>query len=92
MHRATLLLGLFLVLTACGPVSPERAARECEERARKAAGPTGQVRIGAGSGGVTTGLELAVTTDFLKGRDPIAVYDDCVWSRTGQAPIRPPRL
>ncbi len=59
-----------------------------------ASGVTGQVRIGAGSGGVKTGLDLGVvlSSDTVRGRDPMNVYNDCVWSKTGQAPIRPPRL
>ena len=90
VHIALVLAGL--LLTACGPVSPEHAARECEERAQAAKGVNGQVRVGAGTGGVTTGLDLAVTTDFLRGRDPQEVYIHCVEARTGQAPHRPPRL
>lgn len=88
------LLGLVLILTACGPMSPERAARECEDRARKARPLTGQARMGVGSGGVTTGFDVGIvlSSDTLRGRDPADVYSECVWSKTGQAPIRPPRL
>ncbi len=87
-------LGVVATLTACGPISPERAAQECEERARSSTALTGQARMGVGSGGVTTGLDLGIvlSSDTLSRRDPGAVYSDCVWSKTGQAPIRPPRL
>ena len=91
-QAAAIILGGALLLTACGPISPERAARECEERAQKAKGVSGQVRVGAGTGGVKTGIDLAVTTDFLRGRDPEEVYIQCVQTKTGQAPYRPPRL
>jgi hypothetical protein len=79
-----------LVLTACGPVSPELAARQCEERARAALGPTGEVGLGISSGGKTSaGFEIGVTSDYLQGRDPYQVYESCVRQKTGQGPIRP---
>ena len=79
-----------VTLAACGPISPERAAEQCEERARAATGPTGEVRFGVNSDGETSaGLEIGVTTDFLRGADPFVVYDQCVRQKTGQGPIRP---
>jgi len=83
------------MLTACTPVpvDPERAAAQCEEQARAAQGPTGSVRIGANSNtGGYVRTEIGVTSDFLAGRDPMAVYEQCVYQRTGAGPIRPPRL
>lgn len=78
------------LLAACGPVSPELAARQCEDRANAAAGPTGEVGIGINNRGkVSTGIEIGVTSDFIRGRDPQAVYEDCVIAKTGQPPIRP---
>lgn len=88
-------LPLLLGLAACAPapISPERVADICEERARAAQGPTGSVTVGTNSetGGFGS-VELGVTTDFLAGRDPVAVYNACVFDRTGAAPIRPPVL
>lgn len=79
-----------LALAACGPVSPERAADMCEERANAATGPTGEVGIGVNnSGDVKSKLEIGITSDFLQGRDPYEVYDTCVRKKTGQGPIRP---
>lgn len=79
-----------LIAAACGPVSPEIAARMCEERARAATGPTGEVGIGITSGGDTEGsFEVGITSDYLQGRDPYEVYDTCVRQKTGQGPIRP---
>ncbi|SHJ24386.1 hypothetical protein SAMN04488012_106100 [Palleronia salina] len=69
-------------LAACGPMSPEAAQRVCADRARAAAGPTGTVGIGVGSGGVATDLEIGISSDFIRGRDPQAVYDDCMARRT----------
>ena len=81
---------LGLALTACGPMSPERAADMCEDRARAAAGPTGEVGVGISSrDGVIGRLEIGVTSDYLRGRDPFEVYDSCVREKTGQGPIRP---
>jgi hypothetical protein len=34
------------LLAACGPLSPEAAARTCEARARAATGPTGEIYMG----------------------------------------------
>lgn len=75
---------------SCGPISPERAAEQCEERAREAAGPTGEIGIGINSNGrVTSGISIGVSSDFLKGKDPEQVYVDCVQRKTGQPPVRP---
>ena len=88
---AKLLLGLTLV--SCGPVSPERAADMCEERARAATGPTGEVGIGITSDGDARGrFEIGITSDYIRGRDPYDVYDSCVRQKTGQGPIRPLEL
>ena len=79
-----------VVLMSCGPVSPELAAKQGEERARAATGPTGSFGIAVNNRGETrTGLSIGVTSDFLKGRDPYEVYDSCVRQKSGQGPIRP---
>lgn len=82
----------FLVV-GCTPMSPERAADRCEERARGAQAPEAAVTIGANSrtGGFVDG-EISITSDFIQGRDPVAVYESCVFQLTGELPIRPPRL
>jgi hypothetical protein len=77
------------LVAACGPVSPELAAYQCEERARAATGPTGEIAVGVGSGGVGGRVEVGITSDYLQGRDPYSVYDSCVRQKTGQGPIRP---
>lgn len=89
-------LGLcMLVLAGCEipPPDPERVAQECEERARAAQGPTGRVGAGVNSNsGPFTNVVIGVTSDFVLGRDPNAVYSECVQRRTGAAPIRAPNL
>ena len=81
---------MICTLSACGPMSPEAAARACEERARAATGPTGEVGVGITSRGkVESDWEVGVTSDFLYGRDPYQVYEDCVRQKSGQGPIRP---
>ncbi|MBR2656382.1 hypothetical protein [Yoonia sp.] len=84
---------MFVVLAACGPITPERAADRCEERARAAQGPTfgGTVGVNSNSGGFAS-AQIGVTADALRGRDPLEVYDSCVVRLTGQPPIRPARL
>lgn len=93
--RLLLLLPAAALLAACEPVpmTPERAAALCEERARDAQGPTGAVTIGASSeDGPFAGARVGLSTDFLTGRDPLEVYESCVIARTGAPPVRPPRL
>ena len=78
------------LVVACGPVSPELAARQCEERANAAAGPTGSASIGINNKGkVSTGIEIGVTSDYIRQRDPYVVYEECVIAKSGQPPIRP---
>ena len=78
------------ILAACGPVSPELAAKQCEERARAATGPTGSVGIAVNNRGETRArARLGITSDYLQGRDPYEVYDSCVRRKSGQGPIRP---
>ncbi|MEO9823095.1 MAG: hypothetical protein ABJF50_01595 [Paracoccaceae bacterium] len=81
-----------LMLGACGPMSPDRAADVCEDRARAAQGPTGEIGVGVGSGGTSGSFEIGVTSDYLQGRDPYQVYENCVRQKTGQGPIRPLEL
>ena len=86
---------LLSAIAACAPapIEPERVAEICEERARAAQGPTGGVTIGTNSrtGGFGA-LEIGLSSDFLAGRDPVDVYESCVFDRTGSTPIRPPVL
>jgi hypothetical protein len=79
----------FVVLSACGPMSADRAADLCEDRARAATGITGEIGVGVGSEGASSRIELGVTSDYLQGRDPYEVYESCVRQKTGQGPIRP---
>lgn len=80
------------VLSACGPVSPERAAKLCEDRARAALGPEGKVGVGIGTNGIGGGFAVSVSSDYLRGRDPLVVYEECVRDKTGEAPFRAPVL
>lgn len=83
-------LALPVVLLACGPITLAEAERQCFERARLAKQPRGEISVGASSDGRTAaGLELNVSSDFLLGRDPSAVYESCVMQKTGEPPSRP---
>ncbi|MEQ8365440.1 MAG: hypothetical protein RIB61_01930 [Roseicyclus sp.] len=86
---AVVVAALLLPLAACGPASPERAFRECSERARLAESPRGSVGVGVGSGGASASGSLTITSDFLRGRDPYVVYDQCFRNMTGAGPTRP---
>ncbi len=87
MKRVILLL---LLLSACGPVSLQQAERACFERARLAQQPRGEVAVGINSDGKVGGaFELNVSSDYVQGRDPSAVYDQCVVQKSGQVPSQP---
>lgn len=94
LRPGILLLALTaLLLAACGPISPEQAANQCEEQARRAAGPTGKIGIGVNSNGqVTNSFSIGISSDALLGKDPEQVYLDCIRRKTGQEPIRPLEL
>lgn len=90
--RFGLVLGCLvpLALAACGPMALAEAERQCFERARLAQQPRGVVSVGADSDGRTAaGFELNVSSDFLLGKDPAAVYESCVMSKAGEPPSRP---
>ncbi len=90
--RSVVLLSAALV-TACTPISPERAADRCEERARAAQGPQIGLTLGANSdSGPFASGSIGISADAIRGRDPVAVYESCVFNLTGELPIRPPRL
>lgn len=94
MLRPFVGLGLVLALTACNiPVSPQQAADRCEDRARAAQAPEGSLSIGTNSNtGPFASASVSVSSDFVRGTDPVALYESCVFNLTGELPIRPPRL
>lgn len=88
MWRAALLV--LVPLAACGPVSREQAERDCFARASLAQQPRGEVGLGMDSRGRAAGnFEITVTSDYIQGRDPAAVYDACVYQKSGQLPSQP---
>ena len=91
MIRVTSAMLSFAVgLAGCGPVPLAQAERQCFERARLAQQPRGEVALGLGSGGRTGGsFEIDISSDYIRGRDPSAVYDACVVQAAGQPPSRP---
>ncbi|OUD08972.1 hypothetical protein BVC71_09665 [Marivivens niveibacter] len=92
MYRWFLISALAAV-AACGPIAPERAAQICEERAQRADGPFGNITLGTNSkSGAFASGEIGISTDYLRGTDPMTVYERCVVDLTGTGPIRPPSL
>ena len=90
MRMRALALLPILALVACGPIPVDRAEQQCLDRARLAAKPRGMVSVGATSNGdATAGLKLEVSSDYIMGRDPSAVFDTCVYQKSGQPPTRP---
>lgn len=90
MRTVMSVLALFGAVS-CGSVNPELAAQRCEARARAATGPTGEVKFGVNSNtGAYSRAQIGVSSDFLLGRDPVQVYENCVLRKTGKLPIRQP--
>ena len=84
-----------VVVSACTPVpvDPVIAAQRCEDRARAAQAPTGEVKFGVNSRtGAMSSFKIGITDDFVRGLDPELVYDRCVLEMTGANPIRRPVL
>lgn len=87
MRRA---LALVLLLAACGPMSLRQAEEVCFDRARLAKHPRGEAAIGVGSGGKVGGeLDVTISSDWILGKDPAALYETCVTAKAGQPPSRP---
>lgn len=87
--RRSFAVSALLLLAACSPMTVAEAERQCLERARLAAQPRGEVVVGAGTEGPFAGVAVRVSSDYITGRDPSAVFDSCVMTKAGQAPSRP---
>ncbi|WP_342076649.1 hypothetical protein [Yoonia sp. SS1-5] len=82
-----------LVVAGCTPPTPEQAADRCEDRARAAQAPEVGVTLGANSqSGPFASGNISISLDQIRGRDPLEVYESCVFRLTGEPPVRPPRL
>ncbi|MCQ0969672.1 hypothetical protein MLD63_04420 [Paracoccus sp. TK19116] len=79
-------------LAACGPIPVDQAERVCLDNARLAKAPRSTAVIGVGAGGGNVrpygSLEIDVSSDYIRGRDPAVVYQQCVLRRSGQVPTR----
>jgi hypothetical protein len=90
MRLAVFILAPAIALAACGPIPVNRAEEQCFDRARLAAKPRGMISAGVNSNGdAMGGLKLEVSSDYLMGRDPSAIFDTCVYQKSGQPPTRP---
>ena len=83
MIARAIFVGLLPVVAACGPVPVDQAERSCLR---------GSIAMGVGSGsGGTRGfgsVELEISSDYIRGRDPSDVFSRCVQRRSGQMPER----
>lgn len=89
--RAALFL-LPLALLACTPVppNPERVAERCADRAKEAEGPKTSVTLGVNSEtGTFAKGSIGISSDYILGRDPYVIYENCVRRLTGQGPVIP---
>ncbi|WP_347311261.1 hypothetical protein [Defluviimonas sp. SAOS-178_SWC] len=89
MRIAMPTIALFPLLAACGPIPVERAERECFQRAHLAASPRGMIAVGTGTSGPRVKGDISISSDFIQGKDPSALYDACVFQKSGQPPRRP---
>ncbi len=89
--RAYLALAASALLASCGPMPVARAEALCQDEADLAAKPRGEITMGVGSGGSHSSISLEISSDYLRGRSPEAVYNACVQNRAGVAPSRPYR-
>lgn len=89
MRGSRVAVGLLAMVAACGPIPRDVAESQCFQQARLAKHPRGSVGLGVTSNGPAATGEITLTSDFLMGKDPSAVYDACVYSRSGQPPSRP---
>lgn len=84
------LVFVLLLAAACGPVPLPMAEQQCLEPAQLAQRPQGSFGIVADNhGNVGTSLSIGISSDYLQGRDPDAVYAACVQSKSGMRPSRP---
>ena len=52
--------------------------------------PRGEVGVGIGSNGRNSTFgEITFSSDYLQGKDPDQVYQNCVYHRSGEMPTRP---
>lgn len=85
-----LLAPAVLGLAACAPLTVDQAERACLAAARDATGPRTEMGVGIGSHGTRGGfLQIGMSSDYIMGRDPSQVFQDCVLRRSGQLPARP---
>ena len=85
-----LLVPVLLGLAACAPIPVDQAERACLASARDATGPRTQMGVGVGSHGYRGGfVQIGVSSDYIMGRDPAQVFQDCVIRRSGRMPERP---
>jgi hypothetical protein len=79
-------------LTACAdpkPISVERAMAQCTQKARSAIKPDVSIGVGIGTGGVSGGIGIGLSGDYLKGTPPEEVYETCVVAKSGVKPTQP---
>ncbi|MGB3176564.1 MAG: hypothetical protein WBA90_01665 [Albidovulum sp.] len=89
MRTAVIPLATLIFVTACGPMTVQRAERECFQRARLAAHPRGYIGVATGTNGPKVKGSISISSDFIQGKDPSALYDACVFQKSGEPPRRP---
>ena len=88
--RISWLLLVFFASCEREQVSVEAAMSACEYRALQATAPP-STTIGFGwntAGIVSTGIAIETSADYLSGRRPAEIFEECVVERSGEPPTR----
>jgi len=79
-----------LALAACAPIPVEQAEAQCLALVQPKAPLTGEAAMGVTSGGdFASKVELTVNLGSGGNADPSAVFDRCVYQKSGRMPTRP---
>jgi len=85
-------VSLLAMLSACGPIPVDQAERVCLRDAELARAPQTNVALGVGTGSGGTHsfgrINMQISGDYIAGRDPAQVFDNCVMRRSGELPQR----
>ncbi len=73
-------LHAFVLASACAPIpmTPDRAERQCAERAGLADGVAGSIQVGVGSGGSHSGASITLTRQIFSPQTEDEFMVECI--------------
>lgn len=78
-----------LCLAACAPVPVDVAERQCLAQVQSERPISGEIGMGAATGGFRTRAKVDVNLGLGGNYDPSARFDRCVYQKSGRMPTRP---